>query len=174
MNLGATPYSTRRTIYGYVDRRNLPEVYNQFDFANPDITTGKRYETIVPQQALFMMNSPLVVEQARNLVNRPDFRNAKGSGERIKLLYDLIYQREPTPVELKLGLSFLEESPPAEIPASPSGNETSPREKRKGLKKGGGSAMALATIPAAGLMPVGSWAKYAHALLQSNEAMFIN
>ena len=71
VNLGANGYSTRRTIYGYVDRRNLPEVFNQFDFANPDITTGKRYETIVPQQALFMMNSPLVVEQARNLVNSP-------------------------------------------------------------------------------------------------------
>jgi mono/diheme cytochrome c family protein len=174
VNLGAAPYSTRRTVYGYIDRRNLPEVYNQFDFANPDITTGKRYETIVPQQALFMMNSPLVVEQARNLVNRPDFRVARGSEERIKLLYDLIYQREPTPVELKLGLSFLKESPPAEIPESAPANEAGPRGKRKGMKKGAGPAMSLATIPAAGLMPVGSWAKYAHALLQSNEAMFIN
>jgi len=78
VNLGENGYSKRRTIYGIVDRRNLPEVFNQFDFANPDITTGKRYETIVPQQALFMMNSPLVVEQARNLVQREDFRDANG------------------------------------------------------------------------------------------------
>ncbi len=177
VNLGATPYSTRRTLYGFVDRRNLPEVYNQFDFANPDITTGKRYETIVPQQALFMMNSPLVVEQARNLVNRPDFRDAKGPEQRVKLLYDLIYQREPTPVEMQLGLSFLNESPPMETPeVTPVSNENR-REQRK--KSGGGKkntppAMSLATIPPAGLMPVGSWAKYAHALLQANEAMFIN
>jgi hypothetical protein len=34
--------------------------------------------------------------------------------------------------------------------------------------------MSLATIPPAGLMPLGPWMKYAHALLQSNEAMFIN
>ena len=87
VNLGAAPYSVRRTIYGFVDRRNLPEIYNQFDFANPDITTGKRYETIVPQQALFMMNSPLVVEQARNLVNRPDFKACSGAEARIQLLY---------------------------------------------------------------------------------------
>ena len=93
--------SSNVTIYGIVDRRNLPEVFNQFDFANPDITTGKRYETIVPQQALFMMNSPLVVEQARNLVNRPDFRDTAGPRERIKLLYDIIYQREPTETEMK-------------------------------------------------------------------------
>ncbi len=177
VNLGATPYSTRRTLYGFVDRRNLPEVYNQFDFANPDITTGKRYETIVPQQALFMMNSPLVVEQARNLVNRPDFRDAKGPEQRVKLLYDLIYQREPTPVEMQLGLGFLTESPPMETPeVTPVSNEN----RREQRKKGGGGkkntppAMSLATIPPAGLMPVGSWAKYAHALLQANEAMFIN
>jgi mono/diheme cytochrome c family protein/uncharacterized protein YdcH (DUF465 family) len=176
VNLGASPYSTRRTVYGYVDRRNLPEVYNQFDFANPDIETGKRYETIVPQQALFMMNSPLVVEQARNVVSRPDFLNLKDDEQRIKLLYDLIYQREPTPIEIKLGMRFLKESPPAEIPETPTAREERVREARnkKGGKKGNGQAMTLATIPASAIRPVGSWAKYAHALLQANEAMFIN
>jgi hypothetical protein len=179
VNLGATPYSTRRTIYGYVDRRNLPEVFNQFDFANPDITTGKRYETIVPQQALFMMNSPLVVEQARNLVNRPEFRDTSGAEARIKLLYDIIYQREPSPVEVELGLTYLKESPPAETPDSDLAREENPRAVRGkkgggGKKKNAGPAMSLATIPANGLAPVGAWAKYAHALLQANEVMFIN
>ena len=176
VNLGATPYSTRRTVYGYIDRRNLPEVFNQFDFANPDITTGKRYETIVPQQALFMMNSPLVVEQARNLVNRSDFKNTTGAEERIKLLYDIIYQREPSPVEVKLGLNYLKESPPSETPDSDLARSENPKmgPGKKGNKKGGGQAMSLASIPAGGLMPVGPWAKYAHALLQANEAMFIN
>src|SRR5258708_37886540 len=37
VNLGATPYSVRRTLYGFVDRRKLPEVYNHFNFANPYI-----------------------------------------------------------------------------------------------------------------------------------------
>ena len=43
-----------------------------------------------------MMNSPLVVEQARNLINRADFRNTSGVRDRIKLLYDIIYQLLPT------------------------------------------------------------------------------
>ena len=94
--------SRRRTLYGLIDRRNLPEIYNQFDFANPDITSGKRYETTVPQQALFMMNSPLVVEQARNLVNRSDFQGLDDAEARIKYLYERIFQRLPSEVEIKL------------------------------------------------------------------------
>src|SRR5262249_3260760 len=68
VNLFAEPYSTRRSLYGYLDREAMPETLNHFDFANPDMATGRRYDTIVPQQSLFLMNSPLVVEQAKNLV----------------------------------------------------------------------------------------------------------
>jgi hypothetical protein len=54
VDISSEPYSTRRTVYGYIDRSNLPELFNHFDFANPDLTTGKRYETTVPQQTLFL------------------------------------------------------------------------------------------------------------------------
>ena len=37
----------RRTVYGYVDRVALPDMYQVFDFANPDMSTAER-ETIVP------------------------------------------------------------------------------------------------------------------------------
>jgi hypothetical protein len=79
-----------------------------FDFANPDLTTGKRDETIVPQQALFMMNSPLVVEQAKNLVKRPDFKAKPSNEEKVKLLYNLIYQRAPSEIELQLALDYVQ------------------------------------------------------------------
>ena len=68
-----------------MDRRNLPELYSQFDFANPDITTGKRYDTTVPQQALFMMNNPLVVELARKLVNQSAFQDLEGEEAKDKV-----------------------------------------------------------------------------------------
>ncbi len=178
VNLGATPYSTRRTIYGMVDRGNLPEVYNQFDFANPDMTTGKRYDTIVPQQSLFMMNSPLVVEQARNVITRADFRNTDNSEKKIKLLYNIIYQRDPTSVEINIGLAFIKESPPSEIPEvnpepANAARKIGARKPQVG-KKFTPPAMSLASIPATGLQPLGPWGRYTHALLQANEAMFIN
>ncbi len=105
--LDREPYPVRRTIYGYVDRTRVPNMSLAFDFANPDLTTGKRNQTIVPQQALFMMNSPLVVEQAKNLTVRPDFKAAPGAEEKVRLLYKLIYQRAPSEVELKLALDYI-------------------------------------------------------------------
>jgi len=107
VQLTAEPYSTRRSIYGFIDRNRMANLYLAFDFANPDLTTGRRDNTIVPQQALFMMNSPLVVEQARALVRREDFRTQTKEEDRLRLLYKLIYQRAPTSVETKLALDYL-------------------------------------------------------------------
>ena len=61
------PFSTRRTIYGFIDRQNLDGLYRTFDFAVPDATSPRRFVTTVPQQALFLMNSPFLHEQARQL-----------------------------------------------------------------------------------------------------------
>ncbi len=105
--LDAEPYPTRRSVYAYIDRNRLPSMFQAFDFVNPDLTTGKRNETIVPQQALFMMNSPLVIEQARNLTLRADFKAKVKAEDRIQLLYKLIYQRDPSEIETKLALDYI-------------------------------------------------------------------
>jgi len=176
---GEGGYSHRRTIYGLVDRRNLPEIYSQFDFANPDITMGKRYETTVPQQALFMMNSPLVVELARKLVNMPEFTGLSGPQARIRFLYEHILQRPPTEMEVKVGIAFVEESPPAEMITEDARQRL--RDERAGGAgqraagpRGGARRMSLVNLGPNQLRAVGTWAKYAHALLQTNEAIFLN
>ena len=106
-NLTAEPYPNRRTVYGFVDRGDLATVFRTFDFADPDLTTSKRYETTVPQQALFLMNNPLVIEQARNLVTRRDFTALVQVDDRISLLYKLIAQRAPTDKERMLANRYL-------------------------------------------------------------------
>jgi hypothetical protein len=63
----------RRAVYAFIDRRNPAEILTQFNFPNPSVPTGKRFLTQVPQQQLFLMNSPLVIETARKLVHSPDF-----------------------------------------------------------------------------------------------------
>ena len=61
------PFSARRTLYGFIDRQNLDGLYRTFDFAVPDATSPRRFVTTVPQQALFLMNSPFLHEQARRM-----------------------------------------------------------------------------------------------------------
>ena len=63
--LNEPPFPPRRTVYGFIDRQNLDGLYRTFDFAVPDATSPKRFVTTVPQQALFLMNSPFVQEQAK-------------------------------------------------------------------------------------------------------------
>jgi hypothetical protein len=85
-------------------------LFRTFDFANPDITTAQRDATTVPQQALFFLNSPFVLEQAVKLVNRPGFRRLE-ERERVRDLYQRLYQRDPSAKELELGLRFLRAAP---------------------------------------------------------------
>ncbi len=76
INLTDEPYSYRRSVYGYIDRGNLPELMSNFDFSDPDMPNSKRATTIVPQQALFLMNSPMAVDVARRVIARPEVANA--------------------------------------------------------------------------------------------------
>jgi hypothetical protein len=111
------PFSKRRSIYGFIDRQFLPGALRVFDFANPDMHNPQRAETTIPQQALFFMNGPFVVEQARGLAKRSQLEtssvqhstsNTQSFSSGIQRLYHLVYQREPTPKQLNAGLQFIE------------------------------------------------------------------
>lgn len=58
--------SRRRSVYLPVFRNTLPEVFEVFDFADPNIQQGKRNESTVASQALWLMNHPLILDQTRN------------------------------------------------------------------------------------------------------------
>jgi cytochrome c553 len=110
-------YPNRRTVYGLVDRNDLSALFRTFDFANPDITTAQRDATTVPQQALFFLNSPFVMEQAAKMVNRPAFQQLE-EPKRVRDLYQRVYQRDASAKEIQLGLRFLRAGP-----ASPDAKE---------------------------------------------------
>jgi hypothetical protein len=101
------PYSTRRTVYGYIDRRDLPGAFRVFNLASPDQHTPRRHETTIPQQALFLMNHPFVVRQARLLALLPEVAHAATTDDRIAALYRIVLQRAPTPVERDVATRFL-------------------------------------------------------------------
>ena len=118
VDLFAKPFTKRRTIYGFIDRQNLPNVFRAFDFASPDNHSPQRYFTTVPQQALFMMNSPFVIESAKALVKRPEIAVETQAEKKIAKLYQLVFDRAPAKDELEMGLDFVAgESSPGETPS---------------------------------------------------------
>ncbi len=113
----ARPFSRRRTVYAYIDRQNLPGLFRTFDLATPDTTSPQRHTTTVPQQALYLMNSPFVVEQAQRLVKRPDVSGTTDPAERVQRLYAILFSRPATLKELSLARQFLDTKDPPDSTA---------------------------------------------------------
>jgi hypothetical protein len=106
VNIAKHPSTPRRTLYGFIDRQNLPALFRTFDFANPDAHCPKRYENTVPQQALFLMNSPFLAAQS-NKLSEAAAKQAPLGQARVKVLYQKILQRNPTDAEIIDALKFL-------------------------------------------------------------------
>jgi len=101
-------FAKRRSVYLFIDRQNLPGTFRNFDFASPDAHSPGRFVTTVPQQALFLMNSPFVTEQVGALIRRPEIEGEKVLDARIRKLYAALYGRAPAAAELAIGRKFLE------------------------------------------------------------------
>lgn len=106
-SISSPPYSGRRTLYAYVDRQNIDNLFRTFDFPNPNFCATQRYQTTTPQQALFLMNSPFMIEQARLAASGAPASSADPSPW-IHALYRRFLGRAPDEEELLLGRAFLE------------------------------------------------------------------
>jgi hypothetical protein len=118
VELTKSPFPLRRAVYGYIDRQDLPNLFRVFDIASPDSSTPRRPRTTVPQQALFLMNSPLVVEQAEALSARPEVASAADTAAQVAALYRLVLARAPDADELAIGQEFLAATRAADINSS--------------------------------------------------------
>ena len=66
----------------------------------------------MPQQALYLLNSPFIEAQAKRLGARSGVTSADDE-ERIRVIYRLAYQREPSAEELALAKGFVDEFVPS-------------------------------------------------------------
>ncbi|MGP0064233.1 MAG: PSD1 and planctomycete cytochrome C domain-containing protein [Isosphaeraceae bacterium] len=109
VDVAGDPKNRRRTVYGMVDRQSLPAMFRAFDFASPDQSAERRPRTTVPQQALFSMNAPFVIEQARALAARPDVAGAPTTEGRVAALFRAVLARTPAPAEAQAAARFVAE-----------------------------------------------------------------
>ena len=145
-DIATAPEARRRTVYGFVDRQNLPGMFRTFDFASPDTTSSQRFATTVPQQSLYLLNNRFVIEQAKSLLARSEVRQAADAEGKVQALYRIIYQRSPETDEWRLAREFLGESTAS--------NDTPAVDQSQ--------SKALA------------WQQLAQALLISNETFFVD
>ena len=96
----------RRTVYAKISRHELNGLLRLFDFPDANITSEKRTETTVPQQQLFVLNSPFVIEQAKALAARVQ-KEASTEEGRVQRAFWLVYGRAASDSEVQLVQRFL-------------------------------------------------------------------
>jgi hypothetical protein len=98
--------SLRRAIYLPVIRNNLYDLFQQFDYPDPAVSTGQRNSTIVSPQALLLMNSPLASQAAAGLASR--LQRQEGNLEaRVRRAVALAYGRAARSDDLQNARNFL-------------------------------------------------------------------
>jgi hypothetical protein len=106
VELNAKDADTRRTLYLKVDRYDQASVPAMFDFANPDGHSPQRFNTTVPQQALFLMNSPFMRARADAIAKATPLKGSTLDSEAIRAMYQRILARDPQPDEVELAQRF--------------------------------------------------------------------
>jgi hypothetical protein len=103
--------SQRRALYQPIYRGGLaPDLFRVFDFPDAGLVTGRRNVTTVAPQALFLLNSPFILEKARLGAGRLLVEKADDDG-RISSLYMRLFGRPPTEPEAARARAFLAGTP---------------------------------------------------------------
>jgi hypothetical protein len=98
--------ASRRTLYSSLSRtRSTSDVLKLYDVPQPMQHIPMRYLTINPLQALFVMNSPFVREQASALAAAA--AASATAEDKITLLYRKVFARDPQRDEIALGVDYL-------------------------------------------------------------------
>jgi hypothetical protein len=111
VNILTHPTNSRRSIYAFIDRSDFPTLFRTFDVASPDQHAPMRYETTVPQQALYLLNAPWVLHNAQAAAQHYSVRLAPTPRDQVHALYRLILGRNPRPDEITLALDYLHHAP---------------------------------------------------------------
>ncbi|XZE46691.1 PSD1 and planctomycete cytochrome C domain-containing protein [Pirellulaceae bacterium SH467] len=94
-----------RSVYLPIARNNLPRALDLFDFAEPSLIVGERESSNTPEQALYLMNSPFILEQSDALA-RVLIQSQSNPIARIEQAFVEVYGRKATEEERNAALAF--------------------------------------------------------------------
>ena len=99
--------SNRRALYLPVIRNHVYDLFELFDFPDPGTVNGNRADSTIAPQALYLMNSPLVLRatesMAKALLKEEELTNA----QRVQRLYAQVFNRRPTVKETQRAVVFI-------------------------------------------------------------------
>ncbi len=101
--------SNRRSVYVPVFRNTLHELFEVFDFADPNLAIGRRSTSTLPTQALYMMNSPFSLEHSRHAARLLLKEKGLSDTMRIQTVYVNSLGRRPSSAEQDLALKFIDQ-----------------------------------------------------------------
>ncbi|HYI92952.1 MAG TPA: DUF1553 domain-containing protein [Bryobacteraceae bacterium] len=96
-----------RAVYIPVVRSSMYDVFTAFDLPDPSSSNGDRDSTVVAPQALFMMNSSVMLKHSRKMAEGLLARDDLDDAGRIREAYQRALTRPATPVEIDNALSFI-------------------------------------------------------------------
>mgnify|MGYP000179834687 CR=1 FL=1 len=113
---------SRRSLYAFVDRYQLPGVFVNFDLPHPDHHAARRVETTVPQQALFFLNNALPIRQAVRVAGDAGFRGLPDDEARARWIYRRLLRREASPGEVAEAVAWVRAADPSDYEPPPGGH----------------------------------------------------
>ncbi|MEN9554940.1 MAG: hypothetical protein RLZZ232_1226 [Planctomycetota bacterium] len=107
-DLAADANVRRRAVYARIDRQNVPGLFRTFDMASPDTHTPRRFQTTIPQQALFYLNNAFLMNRASEVAALTHTADAdQQPADRIRQMFRIVLQREPGEEELRAAESYV-------------------------------------------------------------------
>ncbi len=136
----------RRSLYLPIIRNALFDMFQAFDYGDPSMVNTRRSTTTVAPQALYVMNSPFVMDRARDFAESLLSPTRITDGDRLKVAYLRAYGRPPAVSEIRKGLAYIDVYSARVLPSAPDA--------------------AKARLPA--------WSSFCQILFASNEFIYIN
>ena len=143
----------RRSIYLPVVRNAMYELFSAFDYNDPSAPITKRFSTVIPHQALFFLNSPMVLDSALAIA-REVIDQFEQETDKVHAMHRRILCREATEREVERAIGFVNNIRQY--------IQTSPEQDRPGDADNTSDPLESA------------WQAYAQALLSSSEFLYLD
>ena len=101
--------AARRSVYIHVKRSLMMPILESFDVAETDRSSPVRFTTTQPTQALAMVNSKFLNDQAKLLADRLKRDAGPDPSAQVKLALSLATGRTPTAAEVNRGVALIEQ-----------------------------------------------------------------